>query len=292
MPSAPHEVVIDLFQQQPALVAPPLTELGCRLPEYESITTVPGDATVLAPTEYHADAVVAFHRGGERILAVVVEVQLRPDPDKRWSWPVYVASLRARLRCPTLLPVVCPDARTARWAAKPIDLGYGNPSVGLTPLVLDPAGVPVVTDLDAAVDLPELAVLSALAHARHPDHREIWKALLAALGALGGDRAALYYDFILSTLPAAARSEWEALMAAGLQGYEYRSEFARRYFAEGEAQGEARGEAKSVLTVLDARGIAVPAEVRERIMSCDDLDQLQRWLRKALEVNRAADLLA
>ncbi|MFE7719809.1 hypothetical protein ACFU44_12300 [Nocardia rhizosphaerihabitans] len=164
MPSAPHEVVIDLFQQQPTLVAPLLTESGCPLPEY---------------------------------------------------------------------------------------------------------------------------VLSALAHAQHPEHREIWKALLAALGTLGDDRAALYYDFILSTLPAAARSEWEALMAAGLQGYEYRSEFARKYFAE----GEARGEAKSVLTVLDARGITVPTEVRERILGCDDLDQLQRWLRKALEVNRAADLL-
>jgi hypothetical protein len=85
-------------------------------------------------------------------------------------------------------------------------------------------------------------------------------------------------------------------MAAGLQGYEYRSEFARKYFAEGEAQGEARGEArgeaKSVLTVLDARGVAVPTEIRDRILSCDDLDQLQKWLRTALEVNRATDLLA
>lgn len=81
-------------------------------------------------------------------------------------------------------------------------------------------------------------------------------------------------------------------MAAGLQGYEYRSEFARKYFAEGEARGEARGEAKSVLTVLDARGVAVPTEIRDRILSCDDLDQLQKWLRLALEVNRATDLLA
>ncbi len=81
-------------------------------------------------------------------------------------------------------------------------------------------------------------------------------------------------------------------MAAGLQGYEYRSEFARKYFAEGEARGEARGEAKSVLTVLDARGVAVPTEIRDRILSCDDLDQLQKWLRMALEVNRATDLLA
>ncbi|WP_446223020.1 hypothetical protein ACTWPB_25300 [Nocardia sp. IBHARD005] len=291
MPSAPHEVVIDLFQHQPALVAPLLTGLGCELPEYETITTVPGDATVLAPTEYHADTVVAFHHDGRRVLAVVVEVQRRPDPDKRWSWPVYVASLRAKLRCRTLLLVLCPDARTARWAAKPIDIGYGNPSVGLCPIVLDPAGIPVVTDLQTATALPELAVLSALAHSEHPEHRSIWLALLSALSTLGGDRAALYYDFILSTLPVAARTEWETLMAAGLQGYEYRSDFARTYFAEGEARGEARGEAKSVLTVLDARGIAVPADVRDRILECGDFEQLQKWLRKALEVNHAADLL-
>lgn len=291
MPSTPHEVVIDLFQQQPALVAPLLTELGCALPDYETITTVPGDATVLAPTEYHADTVVAFHHQGRPVLAVVVEVQRRPDPDKRWSWPVYVTSLRARLRCRTLLLALCADARTARWAAKPIDIGYGNPSIGLCPIVLDPSGVPVVTDLQAAADLPELAVLSAFAHPEHPEHRSIWLALLSALSALGGDRAALYYDFILSTLPAAARTEWETLMAAGLHGYEYRSDFARTYFAEGEARGEARGEAKSILTVLDARGITVPTQVRDRILGCADLEQLQKWLRKALEVNFAADLL-
>ncbi len=61
-----------------------------------------------------------------------------------------------------------------------------------------------------------------------------------------------------------------------------------KYFAE----GEAKGEAKSILTVLDARGIAVSDQVRETILSCRDLDQLEKWLRRALEVSRAEELLA
>jgi hypothetical protein len=30
------------------------------------------------------------------VLGVVVEVQLSRDPDKRWSWPVYLTTLGAR----------------------------------------------------------------------------------------------------------------------------------------------------------------------------------------------------
>lgn len=77
-------------------------------------------------------------------------------------------------------------------------------------------------------------------------------------------------------------------MSTGLRDYNFTSDFARKYIAE----GEAKGEAKSILTVLDARGIDVPDEVRETIMSCEDLDQLQKWLRHALEINRADELLS
>ena len=46
-------------------------------------------------------------------------------------------------------------------------------------------------------------------------------------------------------------------------------------------RSEARGEARAVLTVLEARGVAVPAEVRDKILACTDLAQLDSWLRRA-----------
>lgn len=80
-------------------------------------------------------------------------------------------------------------------------------------------------------------------------------------------------------------------MSTGLHDYNFTSDFARKYLAEGEAKGEAKGEARSILTVLDARGIEVPDEVRDTVMSCEDLDQLQKWLRRSLEVNQAHELV-
>jgi len=75
-------------------------------------------------------------------------------------------------------------------------------------------------------------------------------------------------------------------------GHRYHSEFARRYFDQGEAEGQAKGEAKAVLAVLEARGIDVPAELRERITTCTDLEQLDTWVRRAATAGTAQDLFA
>ena len=43
--------------------------------------------------------------------------------------------------------------------------------------------------------------------------------------------------------------------------------------------------------VLEARGIAVPEDVRQRIVGATDLEELDRLLRRAVSVASAADLL-
>jgi hypothetical protein len=62
--------------------------------------------------------------------------------------------------------------------------------------------------------------------------------------------------------------------------------------AEGRAEGEARGEAKSVLAVLEARGIAVTEAQRERILQCPDLERLSTWVRKAVTLGDVNELFA
>jgi len=72
----------------------------------------------------------------------------------------------------------------------------------------------------------------------------------------------------------------------GLEKYEYQSDFAKRFFAEGEVTGEARGEARgrraTLLAVLDARGLQPTQEHRERIEGCDDVELLEQWARAAV----------
>ena len=62
---------------------------------------------------------------------------------------------------------------------------------------------------------------------------------------------------------------------------EYKSDFARRYTAEGRVE-EAR---KAILAVLSARGIAVPDRVHARLAECSDLDRLEAWMRRAVTVD-------
>jgi hypothetical protein len=283
MPSSTHEAFIEIFRHRPSLAADLLADpLGLDLPEHQQVRLESADLTDLVPTEYRADAVVSLVSHNTTVLAVVIEMQLRRDPVKRWSWPVYVTNLRARLRCPTVLLVVCADERTAAWCAAPIPMGH--PGLILNPLVLGPGRVPVVTDPATAARSPELAVLSAMAHSRHPDRDRVWQALLNALISVDQERSTLYSDIVLAALPAAARRELEALMAT--RTYEYQSEFVRRNVA----QGRAEGRAEDVLTVLDARGIEVPDADRIRINGCTDLKLLDIWIRRAAIADSITDL--
>jgi hypothetical protein len=79
-----------------------------------------------------------------------------------------------------------------------------------------------------------------------------------------------------------------------LKNYEYQSDFARHYFGQGKAEGKVAGEAdgvaKAILTVLSARGVCVSADVRARILGCDDLAQLEVWVERAGVVSTAAQL--
>ena len=226
-------------------------------------------------------AVVLVDEGGP-VLAVVVEVQMRGDPGKRWTWPVYLTTLRARLHCPAVLLVVCVDAAAARWCAAPIPVGH--PGFQLIPLVLGPDRVPVVTDVVEAARAPEVAVLSAIAHGGRPECAAVLDALVGALGSVDDQLATLSADVVLATLPVAARRHMEELMRTGVR--EYQSEFARKYFS----QGRAEGRAEDVLAVLDARGVDVPEADRARISGCRDLDQLGVWLRRAVTADSVADL--
>src|SRR5215470_20416495 len=99
-----HEGLVELFRYRPALTPTLLTDLlGVSVPSFDEARVASSDLTNLVPTEYRADAVITLTLGDAPVLGLVVEVQLRDDPQKRWAWPAYVVNLYARLRCPVLL---------------------------------------------------------------------------------------------------------------------------------------------------------------------------------------------
>lgn len=289
MPTHLHETLVELFRARPTLAAELLTgTLGIEVPLHEQARADPADLPDLLPTEYRADAVVVLVQHDEPVMAVVVEVQLRRDGDKRWSWPVYVSTLRARLRCPVELLVVCPDASIAAWCAAPIRLGGSGSQI--TPLVLGPELVPVVTDPDQASRMPELAVLSAIAHGGEKNHHAVLGALLSALGTIEEQQAFLYLELVHVALPESARRHLEELMSTDTG--EELSSLAQWYVKRGETRGKAEGEANAVLAVLEARRIKVPDTTRALIAACQDLVQLDTWVRRAATAATIDELFA
>ncbi|MGC4093455.1 MAG: hypothetical protein QM756_37275 [Polyangiaceae bacterium] len=328
MPSVLHQALLALFQNRPELAAELLREaLGIELPAYTGVRVEASSFSELEPAEYRADLVVALLSDDAPVFAIVVEVQLARDDRKGYTWPLYVVGLRARLRCDVALLVVTPDSGVAKWAAEPVYLGSQN---YFTPLVLGPDGVPVVTDpLRAAAD-PELAVLSTMAHG-HDDANLAVRIAMAATAGLGAvqdpDRIVLYSDLIEAALGEAARKAFQMIPP----GYEIQSELIRGWVAKGEIKGRAEGEIKgraegevkgraegeikgraegeikgraegeikgraeglveSLFTVLEARGLAVSEQQRERVARTLDLAVLSRWLRGAVTATSVEQLL-
>ena len=231
---------------------------------------------------------------GEPVLGIIVEAQLSTDERKRYVWPVYTVNLRARLKCPVCLLVVTADDATARWAAKAVDLGGGNRFV---PLVLRPSGVPEVTDEDEARADPELAVLSAMAHGKDRDtDRAVKIAVAAQVAALGldPDRSRLYFDLVLTSLSEAGRRELQTMDPAK---YEYQSDFAKRYVAQGRTEGRSEGRAEGLIEgraaliaqLLEARFGSLSEKAKSRLGTAqiDELDAIGKRLLSAKTLEEA-----
>ena len=120
---------------------------------------------------------------------------------------------------------------------------------------------------------------------------------MVSLG-LDAERSMLYCDLILNALPETAR---EALLVMNPSKYEYQSEFARRYFAQGKAEGEAAGEARGeargklegqitlILRQLAARygRVSSADEQRVRAANSTELDRIAERLLEAATLEEA-----
>lgn len=203
-PSLPHEVVLELLRLDGELAR---TLLGDTIaPRAWTPENAPA-AFVRYPTERRADNVTIFRDAEKRArLAVIIEVQRKIDPRKRYSWPAYLVEARDRYRCPTYLVVIAFHPKVAQWARASIALGH--PGFVLTPVVITKEHVPLIRTAKAARRAPLLAVVSAIAH------RSLRAATAAhhALRKFPRDMRGVYWSAILSELPPTQRSVLEKNM--------------------------------------------------------------------------------
>ena len=282
-----HEVLVGLFRTRASLAVEMLEALGIPVPEHGALSIVESDLAQALPVEARADLLVRLEarsktsaKGKRRAAAcVVLEVQLRVDATKRWSWPVYVSTARARHRCPTFLLVVTPDRDVARWARRPIPLGGDSQIV---PLVLGPEEIPIVTDPGAPI---ELALLSARAHAERED---VAFAATRALIRLDPSERVEYDDALMGWLsPELRKKVLEMLM----ENYPYpQSDWAKEHYGRGRLDGKLEADRATLIRLLTRRfGAPSPAQIE--VIEAAEALQLEVWLDRVLDAESTEDVL-
>ena len=268
MPSYVHELLLLLFRNRSGSAVDLLRNLNVPLPEYEEIRADSSDLNDLRPAEYRADMVLFLMNGSQKVLGVIVEVQLGRDEDKPYAWPAYIANLRARHRCPVCLLVITIEHAVARWAGRSIDVG---PGTRCQPWVVGPSNTPAITALEDAQKNVELAVLSAIEHGQGTDTllaKRIATAAIRASAAIDVERSRLYLDLIQISLSQNVPEAFEIAMNS--LGYEYQGDFARRYYGQGKAEGKAEGRMELILKLLISRFGPLTEAAQARVRGAQD----------------------
>ncbi|AUX24165.1 hypothetical protein SOCEGT47_047020 [Sorangium cellulosum] len=311
MPTLEHNALVAMFRERPELAPHVLATLfHVEVPPHASVAVVESSLDQLIPAEFRADLVLELRdANGALVLAIVLEVQRHVDPDKKFSWPMYVTGVRARKRCATVVLVVAPDAAVAAWAAESIDLGLGLGTI--KPLVLGPAVVPEITDPAVAESEmeTELAVLSAMAHGNGPNGLTVLQAALAALGRLDQEHAMVYFQLIWDGLREPMQQALEALvMERQIEGEAKLPPFMQRLIErgmregelkgmregklEGMREGELKGKKETLLRLLARSGIVLAENESARIQACSDVATLDRWIENVLGAKTATEVLS
>ena len=285
MPSVSHESLVYLFRECPAL-APELLRRVADItdpdhsPEEITARITSAEFTDLAPAEYRADVVVRLDNADDQAAeAIIVEVQRDRDRQKRMTWPHYMTGIHIRLRCLCTLLVIAIDDSVAAWCARPIPLDRHGSVI--CPVVIGPHNIPRITDFEQASQFPELAVLSAATRGNKDDAADLALAALSACHTLDAPHSKRYHDFIMTSLGEAARRALEKLMSQ--HKYEYQSDFAKKYVAEGERAVISR--------LLVQRFGPLSAADRDRIEKAD-LPTLTRWTKCLLTAETLDDVLS
>ncbi|WP_406476885.1 hypothetical protein [Streptomyces sp. NBC_01615] len=294
MVSSSHEALHRIFQKDPELLTRACQRLlDIPFPKPRDIAILNADLTEIEPVERRVDTLLRIETD-EGTYLLVVEAQGKKDEGKRGSWAYYLSYLYAKYRCEPVLIVLTQSRATARWAARPIQLGLpGWHSLTVRPLVLGPDNVPLIADEQEAVRDVSLAAFSAMTHGRGPGAAAILESLAAALKTIDAGSAAVLVQLIESCLvDPQAKQIWRDLMAP--VNYFFRHPVAEEVREQGIEIGIEKGVAKeraaTILRMLEWRDLGVPDSVRERVLACTDLDRLEVWQARAFHATDAADL--
>lgn len=265
-PGKRHELITELVEQSPTLLAGLIEEeSGEPVPDFDKVWAGKESANIRYPQEFRSDAVRVFFQDSIPKLAVIVEMQHRPEKKKGIDWPHFLFATRAVYGgCPTFMVVITVSRKTAAWAREPIDGGGGMAVMR-----------PIVVCLDEREPSDDLAAVLLGMFAENATTEGL-RALAEALATIPEEPAKQYADILLAWLQGKAFETWRDLMK--YSDIRYQNAYADELRAEGRAEGRAEEAAEAILRILAKRGIVVSERAQRKIRACKDQSQLDHWL--------------
>lgn len=169
-------------------------------------------------------------------------------------------------------------------------LRHGDIIVRVAPVVLPELRA------EHVLQTPEAACFAAAADRGSWSEEELARRVVAALIATGASPRRRYMAAVAALMRSAYR--FDRLAEAAKEQHmepimiEDLVKFGEDLGLEaGRAQGKAEGKAEDVLAILAARGLPIPDVVRARVLGCSDLATLDAWIRRAVVVPTATELV-
>jgi hypothetical protein len=236
-------------------------------------------------------------------MGLKVEVQLRKDERKRERWREMVLASRSVLGRQIIKVVLTFDRKVAQWALQILRPTRSHQKI----IVLTPGEIPCFERVDPR-EQPHRALLGAMMHGKKDRSLVLLADALRALRALEPEEIVIYRSMLLShmgeALIMAAHGQLEAYGTENWDDYEPDREERESFLyvrgrragkvegrEEGREEGEAIGRARFLVDLLRQRGLEPSAELEATVLACRDPLCLQRWLVRALTIDRADELL-
>jgi hypothetical protein len=299
-----HEAPLEILRRVPGLAIALLRTLGpasaadvaIRTTEVQRVDTELNEAK---PAVYQADFVAILRdASGEPTAVVVIEVQRDIEPNKLKTWANYVTYLVCRNDVPVFLLVIATSDDVARWAAGPHEV---SPQFSYAPAVLTAerlrearmregiesdsafAALSVVINPSVDEETTQDTVRSLVEPPTDsPETRDGTNPLIDE------SLRRLFVQLIFDVAHTALKATLQKLVEGKMDIQEVIRMHQRD---EGRAEGRAEGKARSLLVVLQVRGIEVDKPIESRIHGGTD-DELEDWLRRAVTAETIEDVFA
>jgi hypothetical protein len=289
MPTAAHEVPLQLLHERPALLAALLEKLGPGAP-VGLLEPIDANLRFADPAEVRPDLLFR----AERPRWLLLELQNRVDDAKGRRWLMAAALQFNATGEMGEVVVLTSSRRVAKWAKKVAHVrGDFGSRLGLSPVVLPIVGKAIDALLDEAH--PELAFFAAWAvrGRRGPEARRVVGRAVELTDRLPDALRDAAARAIFAVLRAPLLDHLKEIAMNPDQLPETRAarRFRRFFEDQGKREGILEGKREALLTILAARGWSPAAEEAETIAACSDAAIVDQWLVRATSAASVAEVL-